>query len=174
MKKLTILAAVILMATVFAFRADAQKIGYVDMQEIVTQMPEYAQADTALGSYRDNLIQNMQSMQQEFQSKAESFVKDSVKMNPAIKEAKRSELTDLQRRISQLQQTSQQQLQQEQSTLLQPVIEKAQKAVNEVAKAKGYAFVFNDPGDGSVLVVKPNADDLTNEVKARLGIKSIK
>lgn len=171
MKKLTILAAVILMATVFAFSANAQKIGYVDMQEIISQMPETAQVDTALGNYRDNLVQNMQQMQQEFQTKADTFVKDSAKMNPAIKEAKRSELIDLQRRLQQLQQTSQQQMQQEQTQLLQPVIDKAQKAVSEIAKAKGYTYVFNDPGDGSVLIVKPNADNLTNEVKARLGIK---
>jgi outer membrane protein len=92
-------------------------------------------------------------------------------MSDAIKEVKRSELRDLQNRIAQLQQTSQQQLQGKQQSLLQPIIEKAQKAVDAVAKAKGYTYVFNDTGDGTVLVVKPAADDLTAQVKTKLGIK---
>lgn len=171
MKKLAILAAVVLVATLSAYKADAQKIGYVDMQEIVTGMPEYAQADTALGKYRDDLIQQMQAMQQELQNEASAFVKDSATMSDAIKEVKRSGLRDLQNRIAQLQQTSQQQLSNKQNSLLQPIIEKAQKAVDAVAKAKGYTYVFNDTRDGSVLVVKPTGDDLTNQVKAKLGIK---
>lgn len=174
MKKLTILVAVILMATLGSFSANAQKIGYVDMQDIISQMPETAQADSALGSYRDNLVQQYQSMNQEFQTKADAFVKDSVKMNQAIKEAKRAELRDLQSRISQLQQSSQQELQQEQGQLLQPIIEKVQKAVSELAKAKGYAYVLDDSqgGGGNILVVKPAADNLTAEVKAKLGLKA--
>jgi outer membrane protein len=171
MKKVAILAALVLATTLTAFKADAQKIGYVDMQEIVTGMPEYAQADTALGKYRDDLVQQMQAMQQELQTKAGAFIKDSLKMSDAIKEVKRSELRDLQNRIAQLQQTSQQQLQGKQQSLLQPIIEKAQKAVDAVAKAKGYTYVFNDTGDGSVLVVKPAGDDLTAQVKTKLGIK---
>lgn len=170
MKKLTILL-VVLVATLSAAQVDAQKIGYVDMQELVTGMPEYAQADTALGRYRDDLVQQMQVMQQEMQTKAGAFVEDSLKMSDAIKEVKRSELRDLQNRISQLQQTSQQQMQQKQNDLLQPIIEKAQTAVDAVAKAKGYSYVFNDTGDGTILVVKPAADDLTAQVKTKLGIK---
>lgn len=170
MKKLTILL-VVFVATLSATKVDAQKIGYVDMQEIVTGMPEYAQADTALGRYRDDLVQQMQVMQQEMQTKAGTFVQDSLKMSDAIKEVKRSELRDLQNRIAQLQQTSQQQMQQKQNDLLQPIIEKAQKAVDEVAKAKGYSYVFNDTGDGTILVVKPAGDDLTAQVKTKLGIK---
>jgi outer membrane protein len=70
MKKVAILAALVLATTLTAFKADAQKIGYVDMQEIVTGMPEYAQADTALGKYRYDLVQQMQAMQLELQTKA--------------------------------------------------------------------------------------------------------
>jgi outer membrane protein len=170
MKKLAILA-VVLVATLSAAKVDAQKIGYVDMQEVVTGMPEYAQADTALGKFRNDLYQQMQSMQQEFQTKAQAFIKDSATMSEAIKEVKRSSLTDLQTRIGQLQQGIQQQMQQEQNKLLQPIIEKAQKAVDAVAKTKGYTYVFNDTGDGSILVVKPTGDDLTALVKTKLGIK---
>lgn len=170
MKKLAILVAVAV-AMLGATQVDAQKIGYVNMQDIVTGMPEYAQADTALANYRDDLVQAMQTMQQELQTKAGAFIQDSLKMSEAIKEVKRSELRDLQNRIGQMQQSSQQQLQKKQNDLLQPIIEKAQKAVDAVAKSKGYTYVLNDTGDGQILVVKPTGDDLTTVVKTQLGIK---
>jgi outer membrane protein len=170
MKKLSILVIVVV-AMLGATQVEAQKIAYVNMQELVTGMPEYAQADTALGNYRNDLVQQMQAMQQELQTKAGAFVQDSLKMSEAIKEVKRSELRDLQNRIGQMQQSSQQELQQKQNDLLQPIIEKAQKAVDAVAKTKGYTYVFNDTGDGQILVVKPTADDLTGAVKTKLGIK---
>lgn len=171
MKKLSVLVVVLVVATLSAAKVDAQKIAYVNMGDLVTGMPEYAQADTALGNYRNDLVQQMQSMQQELQTKAGAFISDSLKMSEAIKEVKRTELRDLQNRIGQMQQNSQQELSQKQQELLQPIIDKAQKAVDAVAKAKGYAYVLNDTGDGSFLVVKPVGDDLTNEVKTKLGIK---
>jgi outer membrane protein len=106
MKKLSILVIVVV-AMLGATQVEAQKIAYVNMQELVTGMPEYAQADTALGNYRNDLVQQMQAMQQELQTKAGAFVQDSLKMSEAIKEVKRSELRDLQNRIGQMQQSSQ-------------------------------------------------------------------
>lgn len=170
MKKLAILALV-LVSGLTAFQANAQKIGYVDMQELVTALPEWASADTALAKYQQDLSDALQGVQNEFQTKAESFVKDSATMSDAIKEAKRLELRDLQSRMGQLQQTSNQKLQQRQHDLVEPIITKVKGAVDAIAKAKGYSYVLNDNGDGSILVVKPAADDLTAQVKTKLGVK---
>lgn len=171
MKKLVIIA-VVLIASLGATQAvNAQKIGYVDMSEIVTSMPEYAQADTALGKYRNELMQQIQVMQKEFQTNADQYVKDSTTMSDAVKEVKRSELQDQQTRLMRFQQTSQQKMQEKQQELLKPIIDKAQKAVNDVAKSKGYTYVFNDTGDGTILIVKPEGDDITAAVKTKLGIK---
>lgn len=170
MKKLAILAVVLVFSLV-AFQSNAQKIAYVNMQDLVTAMPEWASADTALGKYQNDLSDALQTMQSDFQSKAESFVKDSSTMSATIKEVKRSELRDLQNRMAQLQQSSQQQLQQKQHDLVEPIINKVKQAVDAIAKAKGYSYVLNDGGDGSLLVVKPAGDDLTAQVKTKLGLK---
>lgn len=171
MKKGVIIAAVALLATFSALTVSAQKIGYVDMQEVVTNMPEYAKADTAVTSYGQDLYEQLQSMQKEFQNNADKFIKDSTTMSEAVKEVKRGELQDQQRRIAQFQQSLRQRVGNKQQELVQPVIDKAQKAVDAVAKSKGYTWVINDTGDGSLLIVKPAGDDLTAAVKAKLGIK---
>ena len=168
MKKVAIVA-VILVASLSAFQVSAQKFGYVDMQEIISNMPETAKADTALTNYRQDLYEQIQNMQKEFQDNANKFITDSATLSDAVKEVKRDELRDQQNRLMNFQQTSSQKVQQKNQELLDPIIKKAQGAVTEVAKAKGYTWVFNDSGDG-VLMVKPDGDDLTAAVKAKLGI----
>lgn len=170
MRKVAIIAAVVLVASLSAFQVSAQKIGYVNMQEIIINMPEYAKADTALAKYRNELFTEIQSMQKELQDNVGTFIKDSTTMSDAVKEVKRGELQDAQQRLVKFQQASQQKVGQKQQELLKPIVDKAQDALNAVAKAKGYTWVINDSGDG-LLLVKPAGDDLTASVKAKLGIQ---
>ena len=53
--------------------------------------------------------------------------------------------------------------------LTKPINEKAKKAIEKVAKAKGYKMVV-DTSTGTVLYNDP-MDDIFNAVKAELGIK---
>jgi outer membrane protein len=53
--------------------------------------------------------------------------------------------------------------------LLKPIIEKAKKAISDVAKESGYAYVL-DSSPGSPLLVKPEGDNIMNLVKKKLGI----
>lgn len=170
MKKVAIIAAVVLVASLSAFQVSAQKIGYVNMQEIIVNMPEFAKADTALNKYRQELFAEIQSMRTDLQDNISSFVKDSTTMSDAVKEVKRDELQDAQQRLMTFQQSSQQKVGQKQNELMKPIIDKAQKAVEAVADSKGYTWVFNDTGNGNILLVKPSGDNLTTAVKANLGI----
>lgn len=156
-------------------RAEAQKIGYVNMQDIVTSMPEYAKADTAIAAFQRELGQQFQDMQQEFNTKAQAFIKDSATLSEVAKQAKRAELQDAQNRLYEFNQGSQDRIQQKQAEVLKPVVEKAQQAVHAVAKAKGYSYVISDNGTGDtgeILVVRPAGDDLTAAVKANLGLSA--
>ncbi len=172
MKKLAIVAILVLVSTLSAFQVNAQKkIGYVNMQEIIYNMPEAKKADTTLQSYRQDLYNELQNMQKEFQTNAQKFIGDSMSMSQAVKEVKRDELQQQQQRLSQFQQSAQQRISKKQQQVFQPIIKKAQDAVNAVAKAKGYTWVFNNTGDGSILLVKPSANNLTDAVKAKLGIQ---
>ena len=54
-----------------------------------------------------------------------------------------------------------------QNSLLQPVYDKVLKAIDEVAKEKGYTYVFNR----EALLVVPPADDLMPLIKKKLNLK---
>jgi outer membrane protein len=156
--------------------AHAQRIGYVNMQEIMASMPESAQADTAIKKYQQQLDQQYQAMQEEFQDEASSFVKDSATMTDAVKEVKRMSLQDLNNHMLQLRQGMNQEISQKYNELQKPIIDKIQTAVRAVAKDKGYSYVMKEyvsggSGPVEVFVVKPAGDDLTMVVKKQLGIK---
>ena len=71
-------------------------------------------------------------------------------------------------RIQEFQQLLQQELQQSQAQLQAPIVEKAQKVVKELAKAKNVIFVFDK---GSLLYFdEAQAFDLTQEARKALNI----
>ena len=65
---------------------------------------------------------------------------------------------------------NQQQLQQKQGELLQPVFDKAEKAIEEVAKEQGLMYVF-DIGTKVVLYKSAQSVDVLPLVKTKLGIQ---
>ncbi|MBS1529040.1 MAG: OmpH family outer membrane protein, partial [Bacteroidetes bacterium] len=81
-------------------------------------------------------------------------------------------LSDLQRRIQAFQQDAQQKVAAKTNELSKPLFDKLRAAVSAVAKEKGYAYVINtSASQDDILLVSPPGDDLSADVKAKLGIK---
>ena len=89
-------------------------------------------------------------------------------MSNIIKQTKEREIQDLQTRIETFNQQAQQDLADKENELTAPVIEKAKKAVEAVAKENGYTYIFNS-SQGMLLYADPG-DDITTLVKKKLGI----
>ena len=109
-------------------------------------------------------------MQKELQTKMTEFEGMGATASEIKKNAKVTEIQDLQQRIQNYQVTAQQQLQQKQNELLKPVFDKAEKAIEEVAKENGLLYVF-DIGTKVVLYKSSQSMDVLPLVKAKLGIQ---
>ncbi len=165
MKKVTGLFIALLLLTT-AGTVSAQKSGYIRVDEMVSLMPELAKIDTLLNKYQtDSLPGTFNYLLGEYQ-RYDSISKDPTKplvvRNDAGKKANEF-LSELQN----WQSTAQQMVENKQATLLQPVYAKVMKAIEDVAKEKGYAYVYNK----EALLVMPPADDLLPMVAAKLGVK---
>jgi outer membrane protein len=90
-------------------------------------------------------------------------------MTDIVKEAKIKEIQDLEVRIQQFQQSSQESIQQKRNEVLSPLLEKAQNAINEVAVDNGYTYIF-DISLGTI-VYGQESKDIMPLVKAKLGIQ---
>lgn len=170
MKKL-LKVALIAVCIVFAGNlAKAQsKIGYVAVDAIVDQMPETKVAIKTITDYNKQFIDELTKMNSALQTAGQAYQAQRATMTDAVRTSKESELNDMQKRMSDYQNTAQQQVQAKQAELGKPIIEKVRAAVAQVAKEKGYAYVINS--SQTDLVVSPPGDDLSTEVKAKLGLK---
>ncbi|MFW5892440.1 MAG: OmpH family outer membrane protein, partial [Bacteroidota bacterium] len=109
------------------------------------------------------------AMQTEFQTKYQDFLENEANYSDLIKQSKQRELGNLQERITEFQESAQQDLVQRENKLLQPIIDQARDAIEEVAEEQGYTYVF-DMSAGSLLYANPG-DDILPLVKDKLGIE---
>ena len=174
MKKVTKIVAVIALFIGIAFSSQAQtqtpqKIGYVNFNELLQSMPGIDSVRIGLQTYQQTLTDQMDQMRVEFENKYLDYQSKAAGMSDIIKQNKEQELAQLQERIDAFQQQAQQDLQNKQAEMLQPLINEAKQAVSDVAKELGYTYVLNAIED--VLLFSEPTDDLMTPVKAKLGIE---
>ena len=142
----TIIKLVFVIAIVaFCNNVSAQnlKLAHISYNELIVSMPEYDTAMVRLQKHTQNLELVMEEMQVEWNKKLEDFNKNQANWTDLVKQSKNDDLLTLQQRITTFQQNAQESIQQEQDKLIQPVVEKANKAIETVAKEQGFTCVFN-------------------------------
>ena len=157
MKRILLIAAMAMMS--LAATAQNIKIACVDMNEIIMIMPEMAELEAQ---------ETYAAMVEEYQTKAQQYQQKSESWTPTIRESKAAELQQIEMRIQEFNQAISQELQQTQQMLQMPIVEKAQKAVNELAKEKGVAFVADKAT--FLYVDAAQVIDLTAEARVKVGI----
>lgn len=169
--KLT-LAVVLILSASSAF---AQKFGRVDMGSVIANMPEAKEAQTNLETYGKDLQDQLEQILVEYNTLYAEYEKNAATLTDSVRQLKERELMELQQRYTDFQQIAQQDMQKKQAEVLQPIYNKAQEAVNKIAKNGGYLAVFNTEGDnamaaGLAYFDKDALTDITAEVKKELGI----
>ncbi|MBS1587907.1 MAG: OmpH family outer membrane protein [Bacteroidetes bacterium] len=167
MKKIVFLAAGLMISSL-AF-AQSPKLGYINSRELLEMMPEIKKADSNLQIYAKSFQDQLQSMSKEFEKKGQDYQAQEKTMTDAVKEVKMKELQDLQNRIESTNQSAQDKVAKKKEELYSPILDKADKAIKEVAKEKGYDYIF-DASAGMLLYAK-DGDNILALVKAKLGIK---
>ena len=145
------------------------KLGYVNISQLVQSMPETKNIQDQVNAYSKQFIDQLTSMNNDFQAKAKDYEAHKATMTDAARAAKESELSDMQKRLQDYSNNSQQQVENRSNELAKPLFDKVRAAVAVVAKEKGYTYVINTAQTD--LVVSPPGDDLTADAKAKLGIK---
>jgi outer membrane protein len=147
-----------------------QKIGHINADELLQLMPETKLAQTELEAYGRQLEKDLTDMEAELKNKIDSFRANEKMMTTLARETKTQELQELQMRIQEYSQRAQQDLQQKQVEILTPVIEKATKAVQDVAKENGFSYILDSSPSKAVVVFAEDGEDIMPMVKAKLAI----
>lgn len=173
-KQLAFIALLVgLMISSLAYGQDtkATKIGHINADELLQQMPEMAEAQKQLEEYGRQLEKDLTDMEKEFESKVAQFRTNEKMMTQLARQTKTEELQSLQVRIQDYSQKAQQDLQQKQMELLSPIIEKATKAVKDVARENNFTYILDSSQSKAVVIFAENGEDIMPLVKAKLGIQ---
>ncbi|MEA3445059.1 MAG: OmpH family outer membrane protein [Bacteroidota bacterium] len=166
-----IIALVLVISATTSFGQSKLKFGHIDSNELMSIMPERENAKKELQSYANQLEEQLGEMQKELELKYSTFLQQEGTLNDVVKESKQRELQDLQTRIQEFQVNAQDKYQKKESELLQPIIDRANSAIQKVGKDNGFTYIF-DVGVGAVVYFSPESEDILSLVKAELGITS--
>ena len=165
MKKITFLS----LLCILTLSSIAQnKFGYIDSQELLMLMPERKTAETEVANFAKSLEAQLGSMTAEYQESVQEYQANEATYTDLVKQDKVAEITGLEQRIQSFQQNAQQSLQTKEQELLEPILAKARKAIEDVANEGNYTYIF-DRSSGNILFAK-ESENVISLVKKKLGL----
>ena len=155
--------------SIFSINLIAQnKIGYIDSQELLMLMPERKKAEKEVQEFAKSLESQLASMTAEYQQSIQDYQSNESTYTDLVKQDKISEITNLEQRIQSFQQNAQESLQAKEQELLEPIISKARKAIDEVFQEGDFTYIL-DKSIGSILFAK-ESENILPLVKKKLGL----
>jgi outer membrane protein len=176
MKKAALSLLFALSLSLFTTQTHAQqKVGYINMEDLISAMPETRQAQQTLQACSDSLQKVDNAMQVDFATKRDAFFQDSASMDNVKKEAARKVLQKLIQQYQEFRSGAQEQLDSTKQALWTAIETKAENAVATVAKANGFTHVIRKQLVGNnqsqtLVLVGPASGDLLPLVKKQLGL----
>ncbi len=163
-----ILIAIIGMTTT----ASAQRYCYVDSQYILDNIPEYATAQAELDRLSVEWQNEVEAKFAKVEKRRKDYQAEAILLPEEIKRQREKEIADLEASAIALQNKYfgvGGELFNKRTELIQPIQDKIFKAIQDVAKEKKYAFVFDKANQSNLLFADPkyNISDL---VLRKMGI----
>ncbi|MEY3399296.1 MAG: hypothetical protein RL220_1890 [Bacteroidota bacterium] len=162
---------VILIAS-FAFIALAgfsQKLGHVDGQAILLAMPERIEAEDSIKRVSGDFQTVLDEMAKDREKKIQEIQANEKTWPAPVLQSKMKGVSDLETNMVDFRQQAENDLADLEQKLMQPMIDRAKKAIEDVGKEEGFTYIF-DSSTGALLYM--GGEDVTPKVKLKLGIKS--
>ena len=143
-------------------------IAYTDSDAIVTSMPEYRVAQQTLQDAYQKSQQAVQNLTVGYQQKIDTYQQQQAMLTTERRTAQEAELMQLQQEIQTMAAQQEQQLKDQELSLMIPIQEKVQVAINEIAVARGLDLIIRSPG--LLYANDKTVTDITEELAIKLGI----
>ena len=145
--------------------AQQLKFGYLNFQEVIKVMPEYAQVQADMAELRAKYDAEMKRAEDEFNKKYEEFLEGQHDFAPSIYQKRQVELMDMMDKNIAFKNEARRLLRQAEQDARQPLKDKLKEILARIGQEKGYAFILNTDGDALPFVNPEQGDDITQLVK---------
>lgn len=145
------------------------KIGHVNSQEILSELPERADAEKQAQNLRESLEKRINAMVAEYQNKGQAYQNLPASATQTERESLQNELIAMEQNIQNAENSARNEIAQKEQELIQPMLEKVQNAINDVAKENEFSYIL-DTSVG-VVVFFEGGEDIGPLVKQKLGMQ---
>lgn len=151
MKKLVLsIVAIVLMSSV----SFAQKMGYVDTDYILSNIPEYKAAQAEIDKVSVDWQKEIEVKYAEIDKLYKIYQAESVLLTDDMKKKRENEIVNKEKEVKELQKQRfgvDGELFNKRMELVKPIQDKVYNAVKQVAEKSGLAFIFDKAGQVSLL-----------------------
>lgn len=171
MKSIVKAGLLTVIATGLTLVAQAQKFGYLNSAVILKDMPEMKVLRSSLEAHQTILKKDGEAKMAAFQQKAQTAEqkKSRGEMTPKEEELVTAELQKMQDELYAYSQKAEKEIADKQAEGMEPILKKVNDAIAEVAKEGGFQYIFD--AQSGVILYADESTDVTNLVKAKLGIQ---
>ena len=176
------IAVILFLSMVINYQAQAQtnnselKIGYVNPQSILANMPEMRAVQQRLQNFTARKQQELSTLEQNFQTQVAEYQQKVGVISPEAQQQEEARLGQLQQELLQAQEVAEQELAQRRDELVGPLLEQIGSAIETVAQNQGLSYVLNTTtSSGDMIILYASEDfrskfDITQSVMEELGM----
>lgn len=149
-----------------------QRIGYVDTEYVLDQMPEYTSVQQQLDKLEKQWRNEIQQQREEVQKLEQEFEARELLYTEEERKRKQQTIEEARAKVEQLRQQyfgPEGELYSRQKQLMRPLQERILEAAENVATEDGYDFVVDGKGD-TIFLYAREEHDLSDQVLRELGI----
>ena len=161
-------------ALVFAFLStvtvQAQRIAYVDVNQILESMDEYRTAQDKLDKVAAKWRQEISEAYDEIKGLYSRYQAESVLMSEEVRRQKEEEIMNKEKEVREMQKSKfgpEGALFKKRQELVRPIQDKVFKAIEDYANTKGFDFIFDKAGSSGMIFSNPKYDK-TNEILEKI------
>lgn len=148
--------------------ANAQKTAHINTDKLLSEMPQTKALKTELQRLEKTYKDDIEAMAKKLEAKIKKYEAEGKSQTQETNQKRAVEVNQERNRIVKAQQEAYAAMQKKQQEKTIPILQKAEKAIKDVAKEKGIIYVF-DAAPGKGLIVYEKGEDIYNAVKAKLG-----
>lgn len=162
---------VLVLAILLPFSAFAQKFGSVNIEEVITAMPESKAAENQIAEASKKYEAEFQKLNEELNKLYTDFqaIQNDPDTPDTIKERRMQEIQERAANVDKFRATAQQDLQRQNEQLMAPIQQKLTDAIKAVGQEGNFTAIV--PFEQGVFLYQGNdVVDVTPMIKSKLGI----
>ena len=153
-----------------AFSVNAQKVGHLNSQLLLSEMPEVRGAESNLEAFQAQLNKRFQKMIEDFQKKYQDLAarEQAGEIAPKKLEEETQKLKEEEEKIQAFEADMQQKVMDRRQELLQPILDRINGIIETISKELGYDYII-DQSSGTILY-GDDKFDITDLVREKMGM----